>query len=188
MRIKPIYGLAVAGLLVGSCQSRYYKVEGYAHDFAEGDTICLKEASATASQVRYTTVVDGKFYFTGEADSVTLYEVYASVAPEEGATFFNVAATTTVELNRKPQQSRVSGTTVNNRWQQLGDSINYYAAEMKRLLQMKANDTLSVRQRAQAIDSLHRQMSDCILRTAAHNKDNPLGQYIQANYKAPEFK
>ena len=188
MKIKFIFGLAVAGLFVGSCQSSSYKVEGYAHDFAEGDTICMRKISATDSQVRYTTVAGGKFYFAGEADSVTLYEIYANGTPEVYVTFFNVAATTTVELNRKPQLSRVSGTTVNNRWQQLGDSINYYAAEMKRLLQMTANDTLSIKQRALATDSLHRQISELILRTAVRNKDNPLGQYIQTNYKAPEFK
>ena len=187
MNIKSFYGLAVVGLSVCSCQSDSYKVQGFAHDFAEGDTIFLK-ASDNSSQVCYTLIEDGKFYFMGKADDVTLHEIYASSDPEESISFFNVPGTTTVELNRKPKPSRVSGTTVNNSWQQLADSIDYYASQMEILLRMPSNDTISIRQRTLAVDSLHRQMSDCILRTAARNKNNPLGQYIQANYKAPEFK
>ena len=154
---------------------------------AEGDTIFLK-ASDNSSQVCYTLIEDGKFYFMGKADNVSLHEIYASSDPEESISFFNVPGTTTVELNRKPRPSRVSGTTVNNSWQQLADSIDDYASQMEILLRMPSNDTLSIRQRTLAVDSLHRQMSDCILRTAARNKNNPLGKYIQANYKAPEFK
>ena len=187
MNIKSFYGLAVVGLFVCSCQSDSYKVQGFAHDFAEGDTIFLK-ASDNSSQVCYTLIEDGKFYFMGKADNVSLHEIYASSDPEESISFFNVPGTTTVELNRKPRPSRVSGTTVNNSWQQLADSIDYYASQMDILLRMPSNDTISIRQRTLAVDSLHRQMSDCILRTAARNKNNPLGQYIQANYKAPEFK
>jgi hypothetical protein len=188
MKIKSIYGLAVAVLFVCSCQSGSYKVQGYAHDFAEGDTIFLTKAADTTSQVRYTLVADGKFYFEGEADKVTLYEIYAGSDSRESISFFNVPGTTTVELNRKPKPSRVSGTTVNNSWQQLADSIDDYASQMEILLRMPSNDTLSIRQRTLAVDSLHRQMSDCILHTAGRNKDNPLGQYIHAYYKAPEFK
>lgn len=188
MKTRSFYILAVAGLIISSCESHYYKVEGYTRDFADGDTICLKAASPTFSQLRYTTVASGKFHFAGEADSVMLYEIYASKAPKEGITFFNVAGTTTVELNHKPHHSRVSGTMVNNNWQQLADSIDLYAAMIKHILRRKTNDTLSIRLRAQSIYSLHRQMSDCITHTATRNKHNPLGQYILANYKAPEFR
>ena len=188
MKIKSIYGLAVAVLFVCSCQSGSYKVQGYAHDFAEGDTIFLTKAADTTSLVRYTLVADGKFYFEGEADKVTLYEIYAGSDSRESISFFNVPGTTTVELNRKPKPSRVSGTKVNNDWQLLADSINYYASQLERTQRMPTTDTLSIRQRAITANRLHRQMSDCILHTADRNKDNPLGKYIQANYKAPEFK
>jgi hypothetical protein len=64
MNIKSFYGLAVVGLFVCSCQSDSYKVQGFAHDFAEGDTIFLK-ASDNSSEVCYTLIEDGKFYFMG---------------------------------------------------------------------------------------------------------------------------
>ena len=149
MNIRSISRLAVAGIMLGSCQSRFYQIEGYARDFAEGDTICLA-TSADASHPPGTT--------------------------------------TTIELNSLPKTSRVSGTAINNAWQQLADSINAYGKEMAQILRTPIKDTLSAQARTAAVDSLHRQMSDCILRTASRNKDNPLGKYIQANYKAPEFR
>jgi hypothetical protein len=49
-------------------------------------------------------------------------------------------------------------------------------------------DQATYRAKLQAIDSLHRRMSACIENTARRNADNPLGQYIEENYKAPEFE
>ena len=75
MNIKSFYGLAVVGLFVCSCQSDSYKVQGFAHDFAEGDTIFLK-ASDNSSQVCYTLIEDGKFYFRSRREHKLLQRAW----------------------------------------------------------------------------------------------------------------
>ena len=188
MNIRSISRLAVAGFMLCSCQSRLYQIEGYARDFAEGDTICLATSTDASNPFAFVCVNEGKFHFAAETDSITMCLAYVKKQPACHAEFFTEPGTTTaVELNSLPKTSRVSGTVINNAWQQLADSINAYGKEMAQLLRTPIKDTLSAKARAAAVDSLHRQMSDCILRTATHNKDNPLGKYIQTNYQAPEF-
>ena len=189
MTIKSITRLAVAGIMLGSCQSSLYQIEGFARDFTDGDTICLAYDSEFNRPLSFTCVTKGKFRFSGETDSVFLCRAFVRQQPTSHVDFFiEPGATITVELNNQPKYSRVSGTVINNAWQQLADSINSYGKEIIRLLQTPVTDSLSTKARAAAADSLHRQMSDCILRTASRNKDNPLGKYIESNYKAPEFK
>lgn len=189
MTIKSITGLAVAGIMLGSCQSGLYQIEGYARDFAEGDTICLAYDGAFTQPFAFTCVTEGKFHFFGETDSVFLCRAFVRQLPTSHIDFFiEPSAKIAVELNNQPRVSRVSGTAINNAWQQLADSIDIYGKEITLLLRTPVTDSLSATDRAAATDSLHRQMSDCILRTASRNKDNPLGQYIESNYKAPEFR
>jgi hypothetical protein len=61
-------------------------------------------------------------------------------------------------------------------------------SQIAKMLHHPAADTTTQKALAHSIDSLHRQMSACVLNTAERNKDNPLGNYINENYKAPEFK
>jgi hypothetical protein len=82
----------------------------------------------------------------------------------------------------------VSGTTINNSWQQLNDSIWILGQEVVKTSLLSVTDSATQLLRVKTVDSLHRRMSDCILNTARRNSDNPLGQYINQNYKAPEFK
>ena len=102
--------------------------------------------------------------------------------------FFTEPGTITIELNSQPGTSRVSGTRLNNEWQQLTDSVEMMGYEVARLLRHPAADATAQKALANRVDSLHRKMSACILNTAQRNKDNPLGKYINENYKAPEFK
>ena len=41
MNIRSLFGLAVVGIALCSCQSDSYKINGYALDLQEGDTITL---------------------------------------------------------------------------------------------------------------------------------------------------
>ena len=78
MSIRSLYGLAAAGILLCSCQSNTYQIDGYARSFAEGDTICLmKEGGAP---IAISTVSNGKFSFYGEIRETGLYSVMAKKA------------------------------------------------------------------------------------------------------------
>lgn len=170
MTSRSLFGLAVAGTLFCSCQSDAFHISGIARDCHDGDTICLvvEDDSLLLGQ---TYVSDGHFRFTGQTDDFRLCRVYVRRDRESGVSFFLEPGHITIELQTLPKLSRVSGTIVNNEWQKLSDSIN-----------LLFND------KNKPIDSLHRQMSDCILRTAQRNKDNPLGRYIDEHYEKPEFK
>ena len=186
MSIRSLYGLAAAGILLCSCQSNTYQIDGFARSFAEGDAICLIKEGG--EPIAISTVSNGKFSFYGEIRETGLYSVMAKKAPACQVSFFTEPGTITIELNSQPGTSRVSGTRLNNEWQQLTDSVEIMGYEVARLLRHPAADATAQKALANRVDSLHRKMSACILNTAQRNKDNPLGKYINENYKAPEFK
>ena len=187
MNIRSIYGLAAAGILLCACQSNSYQVDGYAHAYADGDTVCLMK-EGEQQPIAITTVKEGKFTFYGEIKETDFYCVMAKQAPDCQVSFFTEPGVTTIELNTEPGTSRVSGTRLNNEWQQLNDSVAMLGNKIALLLRHPAADTTAQKALATSVDSLHRRMSDCIVNTARRNADNPLGQYIEKNYKAPEFK
>jgi hypothetical protein len=186
MKIKSILGLAATGYLLCSCQSNTFQIDGYARSFAEGDTICLM--NEREQTIAISIVCQGKFSFYGEIQKIGLYSVMAKEAPACQVSFFTEPGITTIELNSQPGTSRISGTRLNNEWQQLTDSIALMGSQIAKMLHHPASDTTAQKALAHTADSLHRQMSACILNTAQRNKDNPLGKYINENYKAPEFK
>ena len=188
MNIKIFFGLTVVGALCLSCQSNVYHISGFAHDFTDGDTICLRFESDKDKPVFITQVANGKFTFSGETDATTLCHIYPKNRPESTVSLFLEPSQITVELSQWPEKNRVSGTTINNSWQQLNDSIWTLGQEAVKISLLPVADSATQLQRVKTVDSLHRRMSDCILNTARRNSGNPLGQYINQNYKAPEFK
>lgn len=187
MKLKLLYGLAAVSLLA-ACQSNSFQINGIARAFQEGDTICLTYDDEPENVFAQTTVSDGKFEFAGETDAFRLCRAYVKRQPDCNATFFLEPGHITIEFYPRPAISRVSGTRCNNEWQNLSDSIQLLAKEIVYILRHPATDTLAQQRNVHIIDSLHRRMSDCILHTAQRNRDNPLGRYIQENYKKPEFK
>ena len=174
--------------LISSCQSNVYHIQGFAQDFMEGDTICLRFESDENRPVFITQIADGKFTFSGETDATALCHIYPKNRPESTVSLFLEPAQITVELSLLPERNRVSGTTINNNWQQLNDSIRMLGQEVVKTSLQPVTDSVTQLLRVKTVDSLHRRMSDCILNTARLNSYNPLGQYINENYKAPEFK
>ncbi len=187
MSIRSISRLAAAGALFCACQSNTFQIDGFARSYEEGDTIVLMKEGGQ-QPMAITTVSQGKFAFYGEIQQTGLYSVMPTKAPACQVSFFTEPGITTIELNSEPGTSRVSGTRLNNEWQQLSDSIAIMGGKIAKLLHHPAVDTTAQKALATSVDSLHRRMSACILNTAQHNKDNPLGRYIHENYKAPEFK
>ena len=188
MSIKTILGLTVVGTLCLSCQSNIYQIDGFARDFKNGDTICMRNESVANSPVIITQVADGKFSFAGEISTATFCHIYPKNRPEGTVSFFLEPARITVELALAQERNRVSGTAINNTWQQLNDSIRQLGQEVIRTSLLPVADSVTQQQRVRTVDRLHRRMSDCILNTARRNSDNVLGQYINQNYKSPEFK
>lgn len=188
MSIKTFLGLTAVGTLCLACQSNSFQIDGFAHDFMDGDTICLRHEQEGDGTVFFTKVADGRFAFSGETDTVAFCHIYSKKNPESTVTFFLEPDRMTVELSLTPERNRVSGTVINNAWQQLNDSIRQLGQEAVSISLLPVADSIAQVLRGRTIDSLHRRMSDCILNTARRNKGNPIGQYIEKNYQAPEFR
>ena len=186
MRTKTILGLTVAGFVGLSCQSNSYQIDGFARDCREDDTICMLYGSDGPAVI--TQVENGKFMFVGETDTMAVCRIFPKETPERSITIFLEPGQTTVELSSQPAGNRVSGTRINNEWQLLNDSVRRLGQEAVRTVILPVADSAIQLQRVKRVDSLHRRMSACILNTARRNSDNPLGQYINRNYQAPEFK
>ena len=173
-----------------SCQSDGYHIQGFARQLEQGDTICIVLENEPERMLGKAIVVDGKFNVTGHTDTVLFCKAYLNRMKSCSVDFMLEPGNITLELNLPPQPPRTSGTKLNNQWQQLNDSIQRMGTKLISLVASAKTPTDEVTHKArlQAIDSLHRRMSDCIVNTARRNADNPLGQYIQTNYKAPEFR
>ena len=186
MSIKTILGLTVVGTLFLSCQSNSYQINGLARDLNDGDTICMIHEQQ--ENVAFITLVEnGKFSFAGETTDVTVCQIFAKKTPNQIVTFFLESGRITIELSPQPEGNRVSGTSINNQWQQLNDSTALLGKEVVYTVLQQARDSAALRQQAKTIDSIHHRMSDCIQNTARHNSENALGRYILQNYKAPKF-
>lgn len=187
MHIKTLLGLTVAGVVCLSCQSNSYQIDGFALDYHDGDTICMCQETVHPETVTITLVENGKFMFSGVTDTMAVCRIFPKKAPERSVTFFLEPGQSTVELSLKPAGNRVSGTRINNEWQQLNDSVRLLGHEAVRIVMQPTTDSTTQLSLVRAVDSLHRRMSDCILNTARRNRNNILGQFIHQNYKAPEF-
>ena len=189
MNSGKLIGLAVAGMIVCSCQSDIYRIDGYAKTLKDGDTVWLAEVANPSHVISRAIVSEGKLAMSGTTAAPTFCMAYTSNAKTSGVTFLLEPETITLELSPVEHQSRVSGTILNNRWQALSDDIRRLG---KQLIALAEDSTTTGQeahlQKLSAIDSLHRKMSECITNVAKENADNPLGRYINENYKAPEFE
>ena len=173
-----------------SCQTDAYHIQGYARQLEQSDTICIVLENEPERMLGKAIVKDGKFSVTGHTDTILFCKAYLNRMKNCCVDFMLEPGNITLELNLPPKPSRTSGTKLNNQWQQLNDSIQRMGTKLINLVVSAKTpaDEVTHQARLQAIDSLHRRMSDCIVNTARRNADNPLGQYIEKNYKAPEFK
>ena len=186
MSIKTLLGLTAVGILCLSCQSNSYQINGFARDLNDGDTICMIHEQQK-NAITVTLVENGKFSFAGVTTDIAVCQVFAKKKPSQIVTFFLESGRITVELSPHPEGNRVSGTCINNQWQQLSDSIALFGKEVVNTVLQQARDSAAQQQQAKTIDSIHRRMSDCIQNTARRNSENALGRYILQNYKAPKF-
>ncbi|WP_028912796.1 DUF4369 domain-containing protein [Prevotella sp. MA2016] len=190
MNNKNLFRLVVAGLVLCSCQSDVYQINGCAPQLHNGDTITLAFEDPPQKVLGQAYVEDGVFKFAGTTDTTLFCRAYLNSDRLTSISFFLEPGNITIELNRHPKPSRVSGTVLNNEWQALNDTVQKLGTQLIRLAQVSTlqHPPLPRQQLQQRIDSMHRRLSDCIIETGQRNRDNVLGKYIQENYKKPEFK
>ena len=180
--IKSVIGLAATAFLSVGCQSNIYHIKGEAKDFADGTKLYMTaEMDSMHRTLDTITVNNGKFRYEGETDSVVLCRLYCPKVPETALLFFIEPGNLYIELSKVAGLSRVSGTKVNNEWQALNDTVAKYDEQLRTLFHPK--DSISPRKVYSETDRIYTTLTRRITETAARNRDNALGRFI--NTKKP---
>jgi len=170
-----------------SCEDESYRINGFANDLNEGDTIVLAYNTVPERPLAKTIVSNGKFYFEEKLGDQRPCILYQKQTPQNYVFFFPDYGTIAIELHEASKPSRISGTKLNNTWQHMNDVIQHIGKELMRQITQQDSDSTIHLKRYLTVDSLHRKMVNCIKQTGQNNKDNPLGRFILQNYKEPEF-
>ena len=189
--LKSALCLSTAVLVFAACQaSTSYNIIGVAHGTAAGDTIFLTNDFANGIPLHILVADEkGEFAYSGETDTTELMLAYLKNQPEVHVPFFLEPGTIKIELKAGQGKSKVSGTTVNDNWQLLNDTINSYGEKIQRIMQtMNANAVSEADQKAKMseMEGLNHRMMQSVLNCATANIDNELGFFVVTNYSDDE--
>lgn len=184
MNVKSLIAIAAACLLSG-CYSHSYQINGVAEGMVDGDTLFFTTDLNEGTPMDTIVVQDGKFTYKGENDSIQLAMIYAARANEANVQFFTEPGTIAVTLSAVPGASRVGGTSCNNEWQLLNDSVMLFGREINRIAEhIYANNVDEEAQQIgmQQIDAINKRFAQLIIRTAERNIKNEFGYFIVTYY------
>ncbi len=168
-----------------ACQSNGYKVAGDVKGLSDGDTLFLTRDLTTGIPSDTILIDNGKFSISGETDSTALCMVYSAKKNEINAPFFLEPGTITIHLSDQSGSSRVSGTTCNDEWQELNDSVMVIGKEINRIAEhIYANNLPQEEQQKgmEQIEKLNKRFSACVVKTAEKNIDNEFGYFLLTYY------
>jgi thiol-disulfide isomerase/thioredoxin len=174
--------------LLTSCQSNSYKISGTvssAEGLADGDTLFVTQDLQTGIPSDTLIIKDGKFEMSGETDSTTLCMIYSAIRNEINSAFFLEPGSINIELTEQPGGSRVSGTTCNNQWQTLNDSVMSIGKEINRIAEHIYGNNLSQEEQQKGmeqIERLNKRFADLVVKTAEKNIDNEFGYFLLTYY------
>ena len=174
--------------LLTSCHSSSYKISGTvssAEGLAEGDTLFVTKDLQTGIPSDTLIIKDGKFQMSGETDSTTLCMIYSASRNEINSAFFLEPGSINIQLTEQPGGSRVGGTTCNNQWQTLNDSVMSIGKEINRIAEHIYGNNLSQEEQQKGmeqIERLNKRFADLVVKTAEKNIDNEFGYFLLTYY------
>jgi thiol-disulfide isomerase/thioredoxin len=174
--------------LLTSCQSSSYKISGTvssAEGLAEGDTLFITKDLQTGIPSDTLIIKDGKFEMSGATDSTVLCMIYSASRNEINSAFFLEPGSINIQLTEQPGGSRVGGTTCNNQWQTLNDSVMSIGKEINRIAEHIYGNNLSQEEQQKGmeqIERLNKRFADLVVKTAEKNIDNEFGYFLLTYY------
>lgn len=183
--LKGFAVLTVTGLLMAACQSKLYQVNGSAESMADGDTLYLTTDMTEGVPTDTIIVSDGHFSLSGETDTVRLCMIYSAARNEINIPFFLEPGTISIKLSDTPGNSRVGGTSCNDAWQQLNDSVMAIGLEINRIAEHIYGNTVSQEEQQKGmrqIEQLNKRFSALVCRTAEKHIDNEFGYFLLTYY------
>ena len=172
-------------VLFSACSSNSYKISGTTEGLNDGDTLFLTHDLQTGAPSDTIVVKDGKFTLEGIVDSTALCMIYSVNHNEINAPFFMEAGNISILLTEKPGGSRVGGTTCNDQWQQLNDSVMEIGKEINRIAEHVYGNNLPEEEQQKGmeqIDRLNQRFANLVVKTAEKNIDNEFGYFLLTYY------
>lgn len=173
--------MAVAVLT--SCQSDSYYIKGEASMMPDGTVLYITHRLDTHEPYDSMIVSNGYFHYRDTTNTVRLCMIYAPSQPQAQVSFFTEPGNIYIELTPHTARSRVSGTTLNNQWQALHDTVAHYDRQLRYIVVTKSQattpgDSLSPTRLHAQVKRLYQALEQRISETALTNRDNALGRFI----------
>ena len=161
-----------------------FTVEGTVEGLADGDMLFLTDMDGLPLDTL--TVKDGKFSYTGSADSVCCYALNVMKDDFNSQLFFTEPGIVTIKLSAKPNESKVSGSVANNALQQLMEATNPIYEKIHEIESIVYNDTTMSHEDEWALnqryDQLYSEVENKMKEAAEQNIDNELGYMLVMRY------
>lgn len=179
-----IISLTAAGYTLAACQSDTYRIKGTGDALRDGDTLYITNDMMTGKPIDTVVVKEGVFETEGTTDSTAFCMIY-SKRNNMMMPFFIEPGTIKLRLSKNGEKSEVTGTTVNDKWQNMADSIYTLSKKMQetatRVYRNELGNDEQEKQKA-AMDKLNEDFKGLVLKNAEENTDNEFGYFILTYY------
>ncbi len=172
-------------LMMASCHRTSYQIQGSAEGLADGDTLYLTSDLQDGTPSATIIVKDGHFSYQGETDSVMLCMIYSAKHNEVNAPFFLEPGKIDISLSETPGGSRISGTTSNDEWQRLNDSVMVIGKKINSIAEHIYGNTVDSTEQQRGmkrIDELNVHFADVVVKAVERNIDNEFGYFLLTYY------
>ncbi|MBQ6062838.1 MAG: DUF4369 domain-containing protein [Prevotella sp.] len=174
-------------VILSACSSRTYKVIGTIDGAKDGDTLFLSYDMESGMPSDTILVKDGKFMWTGQADSLQLCLLYLQSNHIVNSVFFIEPGEINIHLSPQRKDQLLSGTPTNEQWRMLNDSVEVYGKEINQAVNaILENDALSPEKKSDSTQVLlngkYKQMNQCIVNFAENNITNEFGLFLLNYY------
>ena len=174
--MKKIIIMAAAAAMLTACNSQSggntYQIEGEATHLNNGQKLLLDDN--TGHTIDTIVINDGKFAYTGQADTIALYSLWLMDDNTNGVNFFSEPGNITITLLAEASQNRVGGTPSNNALQQLIDETAPFYQQMSDIEQGMNNGT-DEWALAERYKQLINEVNKKYIEMAQQNTDNEIG-------------
>lgn len=184
MNILALISLTAAGITLAACQSDTYRIKGSGDALKDGDTLYITSDLANGTPTDTLVVKDGVFETSGTTDSTAFCMLY-NKGDRMIQPFFIEPGTIKIRLSKTPGKSKVSGTTTNEKWQAMADSIYRLSKKMEEAAARIYNNRLTNEEQEQqraVMEKLNQDFKGWVLDNARRNTDNEFGYFILTYY------
>jgi thiol-disulfide isomerase/thioredoxin len=157
-----------------------YTINGTAIGLADGDTLLITDSNGVP--IDNIVIKDGKFSYTGSADSVCCYALNVVKDQFNSLLFFTEPGNITITVASNPTKSKVAGTVSNDALQLLMEATDPYYEKIHEIEMLAYSDTTLTHEQEWALSQRYQQLYSEIenrcKEAAEQNIENELGYML----------